>query len=308
MQEIFDLNNIDPGFPSAVTIGKFDGVHRGHELLTAYLAKKRNEGCRTILVTFDVPPKSVIDKEDKKTLVSGEERRHMFENLGLDIMVVLPFTKELCETEPEDFIRMLTDKLCMKHLVCGTDFRFGHKGRGDVSLLEKLSEQYGFGLSVIPKLKEGEEDISSSRIRQCISEGKMEEARELLGYPYFIWGEVVHGQHIGTGIGAPTINLQPPEDKLLPPKGVYVTEVEIEGRAYHGITNVGTRPTFTDENIMTVETHILDFKRDVYENYATISFFKYIRPEMKFENAKDLSEQVKRDKQEAFSYFNDQKY
>ena len=156
----------------------------------------------------------------------------------------------------------------------------------------------------IPEIQYHSRDISSTFIREDISLGKIKEANTLLGYPYFIWGQIIHGNHIGTKMGIPTINQIPPKEKLLPPNGVYITEVEIDHRLFHGITNVGKKPTVQDMGPVGVETHILDFQGDVYEKEAKVLFLDYIRPERKFDSLDELKAQIKMDTKCALDFFN----
>jgi riboflavin kinase/FMN adenylyltransferase len=177
-----------------------------------------------------------------------------------------------------------------------------------VATLEQLSASYGFQLDVVEKLSRDGLVISSTAIRGMIANGQIRKANEFLGHPYFIYGPVVHGNHIGTEIGVPTINLAPPQDKLLPPNGVYVTKVDIEGRIYHGITDVGVKPTISsDSNQIVVETHLLDYSANLYEKFATVIFLEYVREEKKFKNLTELTRQIKEDTRVARAFFEAEK-
>lgn len=291
--------------PTAVTIGKFDGIHRGHECLVSRIHNKAEEGMKSVMVTFDQSPRVILGKEakDDRNLVTPAERRVLLSKLGLDYLVELPFCDEIIHMEAEDFIRMLCSKLHMKHLVVGSDFRFGFGGKGNAVLLQELSKTMDFTVDVVEKLRDDAREISSSYVREEIRDGKIRHANELLGHPYFVWGEITHGNHIGTGMGVPTINIVPPADKLLPPFGVYVTTVEVEGRVYHGVTDVGTKPTVADGKDVVVETHILDFSSNIYGETAMVRFYDYIRPEIKFDGLDALKKQIESDKKRAFEYF-----
>ena len=291
---------------TAVTVGKFDGIHKGHDLLTDKIIKQENLGLKSLLFTFDVSPRIRLSKDTTKQLITNQERRNLLEKQGISYMVQCPF-EEIMSYEPEEFVILLVKRFNMKYLVCGTDFHFGKMGKGDISLLRKLSERYGFQLEVVEKLKQDNRDISSTYVREEISKGNVSVANELLGYHYFIWGSVVHGRHLGTKIGIPTINLIPPNDKLLPKNGVYITLVEMEHKTYHGVTNVGTKPTVTGNGIVGVETHILDFEQDIYEKKVCVYFLEHIRDEMRFDSVEDLKNQMNIDKKKAFLYFNGKK-
>lgn len=304
MEYYTDLIYIKPKKKVALTIGKFDGLHRGHELLCEKLREKKAEGFDTAVLTFDRSIRDTLYKDEEKNIISKDERKALFRKEKVDYLIELPFSEKLMKTSPEDFIRLLYKELNMRYFVAGSDFHFGYKGKGDAALLKDLSGMMGFELDILEKLKKDERDISSTYIREEIKKGNVSLADELLGYSYFIWGEIVHGNHIGRTIGIPTINMIPPKDKLLPPNGVYVTKIEIDTREYHGITNIGVKPTVDCTGNLTVETHIFDFKEDVYEKYAKVSFLKFLRPETKYKNITELKAQIMVDEREALSYFN----
>ena len=289
---------------TAVAVGKFDGIHKGHELLTQKLLQQEQRGFRPLVVTFDVSPRLQLNKDRTKLLITNEERRQLLEQEGIAYLAECPFKDEIQMLEPERFIELLMTELRMRYMVCGTDFRFGSRGRGDTALLKELSEKMGFQLEVLEKLLFEKRDISSTFVREEIAAGHVAEAEKLLGYPYFIWGTVVHGNHIGRTLGMPTINLYPPEDKLLPENGVYVTRIELEHKNYHGVTNVGVKPTVGEKNRMGIETHILDFHEDVYDKKAKVVFLERLRPEIRFNDLEELRRQMRLDKKNAAAYFN----
>lgn len=291
---------------TAVTVGKFDGIHKGHELLTKKLLEQKAQGLAPCVVTFDISPRIRLGKDKTKLLITNEERLHLLDRAGIDYLAQCPFEQEIMHLEPETFIELLVEHFHMKYLVCGTDFCFGRKGRGNVTLLRELAQTYGFTLEVLEKLQQDHRDISSTFVREEIAQGNVRKGNELLGYRYFVWGRVVHGKHLGTRIGIPTINLIPPEDKLLPRYGVYVTEIEIDHHRYHGVTNVGVKPTVTGEQRVGIETHILDFDQDVYEKQVRVAFLEHIRDEQKFDSVDALRAQMQKDKQFALQFFNRQ--
>ena len=289
--------------PTVISLGKFDGIHRGHELLMEQLAKKKKDGLKTAIFTFDIPPKKNVEHVEAKVLTTNEEKMHIFEELGIDYLVECPFTKEIMCMEPEDFIRMLVEKLSVKCIVAGEDFHFGHNRRGDYEMLRKYAGEYDYEAIILKKMKEDARDISSTFVREEIAAGNIEKANHLLGYHYFVKGVVKHGNRIGRTIGIPTVNLLPPEEKLLPPFGVYVTEVLIDGKRYRGVTNVGCKPTIKGKNPVGVETHLLEFREDVYDQVVTVEFIHRLREERKFENIEALKEQMQKDIAFAGSYF-----
>lgn len=289
--------------PTVVSLGKFDGIHRGHELLMECVAEQKKQGLKTVVFTFDIPPKKQVLGEEGKVLTTNSEKVQLFEKLGIDYLIECPFTPEIMHMEPEDFIEMLTKKLHMKCLVAGKDFRFGYRRRGDYLLLLEKADIYGYIPKIVEKMKEDGRDISSTFIREEITAGNIEKANRLLGYPYFIQGQVVHGRNIGSKSLYPTINQIPQPEKILPPFGVYVTRVIVEGRAFAGITNVGMKPTIGGENPVGVETHILNSRENLYEKTVKVEFLKSVRQEKKFDSIEELKEQINKDIEIAKKYY-----
>ena len=289
--------------PTVISLGKFDGIHRGHELLLEQLLKKKKEGLATVIFTFDIPPKKKLEEEDVKVLTTNEEKMHMFDTFGIDYLIECPFTQEVMSMEPEDFIRMLVSKLSVKCIVAGEDFCFGHNRRGNYKMLQRYAELLSYEAIILPKMKEDARDISSTYVREEIAAGRIEKANKLLGYSYFVSGIVEHGNRLGRTIGFPTINIIPPANKLLPDFGVYITKVTIDGESYQGVTNVGCKPTIEGKNPIGIETYILDFNQDVYGKNACVTFLKKIRNECKFPNIEALSEQMRMDVNKAKDYF-----
>ena len=289
--------------PTVISLGKFDGIHRGHELLLEQLLKKKKEGLATVIFTFDIPPKKKLEEEDVKVLTTNEEKMHMFDTFGIDYLIECPFTQEVMSMEPEDFIRMLVSKLSVKCIVAGEDFCFGHNRRGNYKMLQRYAELLSYEAIILPKMKEDARDISSTYVREEIAAGRIEKANKLLGYSYFVSGIVEHGNRLGRTIGFPTINIIPPANKLLPDFGVYITKVTTEGESYQGVTNVGCKPTIEGKNPIGIETYILDFNQDVYGKNACVTFLKKIRNECKFPNIEALSEQMRIDVNKAKDYF-----
>lgn len=289
--------------PTVISLGKFDGIHRGHELLLEELMNQKKNGLATVIFTFDIPPKKSLSNEEQKVLTTNEEKMHMFASFGIDYLIECPFTPEVMNMEAEHFIEMLVERLSVKCIVAGEDFCFGHNRRGNYKMLQEYAEKLSYEAVIFPKMKEEEREISSTYVREEIEKGNIELANKLLGYPYFVSGIVKHGNKIGRTIGFPTINLIPSENKLLPAYGVYITKVLIDGIVYHGITNVGKKPTIEGQNPVGIETHILDFNQNVYEQDVVVTFIKRIREERKFENLDALLEQMRKDANTARYYF-----
>lgn len=282
--------------PTAVTLGKFDGLHRGHDLLMqTVLEYSKNYDLASVAFTFDIPPRNKVEEIVANVLTTNDEKQYIFEKRGIDYLIECPFTTEVMSMEPKDFIAWISKALHMKYVVVGDDFRFGHKRAGDFHTLQEYEGLYGYKTIVIDKLKDSNRDISSTYVREKISDGNIQKANELLGYKYFIKSEILHGRKLGRTIGVPTINMILPPHKLLPPNGVYVTEVLVEGKNYMGVTNIGYKPTVSEERIIGVETYIDDFDKDVYGEKIVVSFIQFIRPEQKFNSIEELRAQMQSD-------------
>lgn len=285
--------------PTALTIGKFDGLHRGHEELLSHLLEKQNEDLKSVVFTFDIPPKKLTEGDGQRLLSTNSEKQVLFAERGIDYLVLCPFTPEVMCMEPEDFVDWIVTNLNVKHIVVGEDCCFGHNRRGDHKLLAQLAGRYGYELKVVRKLKFEGRDISSTYIREEIKKGNMEIATQMLGHPYSIDGTVETGNQIGRTIGIPTANIEAEPVKLLPPFGVYAATIDIHGERYYGIANIGRKPTIKpkegDRNPIGVEMHILNFHEDIYREPVRISFYVYERPEIKFDSISDLKAQIKKD-------------
>ena len=280
---------------TVLSLGKFDGIHRGHELLLSHMAAKKKEGLAAAIFTFDIPPSRNVLGAASKVLTTNAEKMHIFERLGVDYLIECPFTQEIRCMEAEAFIEKIVRQLHVKCMVVGEDFRFGHQRRGDYRMLLAQEKQLGYQAIVVEKMQEDARDISSTFIREEITAGNIAKANHLLGYRYFVTGEVVHGNQFGRTMGIPTMNQLPPEEKLLPPNGVYVTETVIGEKRYRGITNVGCKPTVGEKNPIGVETHLFDFEEDVYGRTVTVEFLASVRSERRFSSVEELKSQLQRD-------------
>lgn len=277
-----------PGGPSAVTLGKFDGVHLGHQKLLRQILKREDAGLVGIMFA--------IESKGKKIL-SERERAEFASRFGVDVLIECPFSKELMMTSPEDFVsRILKESLHASFVTVGTDYRFGFQRAGDAELLTKLGDQYGFSTAIIEKERFEGEEISSTRTRKAITDGNMELAASLLGRNYPVWGEVVHGRQLGRTIGIPTANVLPDPQKILPPDGVYASVTTLpDGRKLGGVTNIGKNPTIADDNARNSETYLFDFDEDIYGSFIRTELVCRQRGEMKFSSVKELSAQMHRD-------------
>lgn len=281
-------------YNTALTLGKFDGIHKGHQKL---LSKVRAFApfMKSVVFTFDVNPTIAVSKGEGTILTTNEERKAVVERFGIDYLYECPFTDEIRNMEAADFVRKIVEDLNVRYIAVGTDFGFGHNRQGDYRLLQNMSGQLGFKVEVVDKERYEGREISSTYIREVIAVGDMETAEKLLGYPYTVKGVVGYGRQLGRTIGIPTTNIIPIKDKLLPPNGVYASKVHIEGETHMGVTNIGVKPTVGDENEKGAETFIFDFDKDVYGKNITIELHKFIRPEKRFDSIGDLKEQMEKD-------------
>ena len=219
----------------------------------------------------------------------------MFEKSGIDYLIECPFVPQVMTMEADAFVRWIVKSLNVKCIIVGDDFRFGHNRAGDHRMLSAMAGELGYELIVVDKIKDGARDISSTYIREEIAAGHIKKANELLGYPFFIKGRVVHGRALGRTIGIPTVNLSVPHDKLLPPKGVYMSRVLVRDNWYLGVTNIGCKPTIEGKNPIGAETYIIDFGQDVYGQDIMVELHKFVRPEMKFDSIEALKSQMSAD-------------
>ncbi|GBD07558.1 Riboflavin biosynthesis protein RibF [bacterium HR21] len=282
-----------------VTVGTFDGVHRGHQALLRRLrelsALHRLPAC---VVTFEPHPQQVLGNTPLPGILTPlPEKLERLRRLGPDEVLVLPFTQELARTEPETFIRQyLVEALHMRGILVGYDHRFGHNRRGDRELLQRLGTEFGFFVEHFPPCLSGNEPISSSRIRRLLLEGNVEAAAVLLGYPYTVCGRVVRGDGRGRLLGFPTANIVPDSpEKLLPAYGVYIATTEIGSKSYGGLLSYGVRPTFGQNLPPQLELYVLDFSGTLYNERLCVSFWKRVRAEEAFPTAAALRRQMQAD-------------
>lgn len=295
---IMESGGVKDAKKSVVALGMFDGVHIGHRrLLEEASALARREGLTLIVHTFYNHPLSVLQKAPK-LLSSPEEKIELLYALGADRVVADTFTPELAATMPESFVRGLFERFDMAYAVAGFNYTFGSGGKGDARLLKALGAKLGFESLEIPPFLEGLAPVSSSRIRTLLSCGAVREANAMLGRAYALKGTVVRNRRIGSSIGFPTANLGGIENMALPSAGVYATRALVNGTLYGAVTSVGKNPTVEGKET-TVETHILDFKGDIYEKPLTVFFVELLREEMRFKSLDGLAAQIARDAQNA---------
>ncbi|HWT26776.1 MAG TPA: bifunctional riboflavin kinase/FAD synthetase [Mobilitalea sp.] len=289
---------------SAVTLGKFDGIHLGHQHLINQVISYKAQGLTAIMFSFLYHPRNLFSDKEFEVIYTEEEKLAKLQKTGMDVLISYPFTEETRNIEPENFIKdILIDKLDAKVIVVGDDFHFGKQRKGNVELLLKQSETYGYKVIVCEKKKWQDTIISSSTIRNELKEGHMNAVNEMLGAPYSIIGVVMHGRRIGRTLGMPTTNLIPAGNKLLPPCGVYASKTIIDGVEYYGVTNIGYKPTVGTEENRGAETYIFDFEQDVYGKEITVELFFFMRPELKFNSLDELKSVMRKDIEAAKEFF-----
>lgn len=273
---------------TAVCIGKFDGIHKGHRTLVE-TAKK--SGKKVVMLSVIFP--------GKMSIYSEAEQEYLAEKLGIDYYVRAVMNDEFLHLSPKAFVdRVLVTSLGAKLVCVGNDFLFGYQRQGDANYLLYAGRKYGFEVRILDKLKYGEEVISSTRIKKALVKGSINLVNELLGYPYFLMGKVVYGKKIGSKDLVPTINVYPDEKKELPINGVYASKILVDGVLYEGVCNIGVRPTVTDEKEVVkknLEVNIFDFDRDIYGKKVNVFLYGFIREEKKFDTREELKKQIERD-------------
>lgn len=288
---------------TALTIGVFDGIHLGHkELIRHTVNLAKNQNLKSVVVSFRDHPLAILAPPyAPKRLLSREIKRDLIAAMGVDFYIELPFTESLSKTEPEIFIKeMLVEKARAAHIVCGYDFSFGAKGKGNTRLLQSEGEKLGFEVTILGAVDKDGVLIKSTHIRDVLSRGKVEEATRCLSRPHTIRGVVVEGLRRGKQLGFPTANIAVEDNVMVPATGVYFCSVQIENsdRLHAAMINIGHSPTFA-ETRFTIEAHILDFEEEIYQKKITLKFLKRLRDEQKFQGIEELVNQLNLDKAES---------
>ena len=280
-----------------LTIGVFDGIHRGHQaILRQLVAGAQVNGGPAVLLTFDPHPAVVLAGRDLKLLTTPDERAEQAFALGVDVVITYPFDRSVSEMSAQEFMTRLQEHLGFTNLLIGYDFALGKNREGNAQRLSELGDELGYALQVIGAVSDESGVISSTEIRKLISLGSVEAAANLLGRPYSLSGPVVHGDGRGRRINIPTANIQYPASKLLPANGIYACRVRIGQDFFAAATNVGYNPTFTpDKRIANVEAHILGLDQDLYGRHLTLEFVSCLRDEMKFNSVEALLVQIRAD-------------
>lgn len=303
---------------TAVVIGKFDGIHIGHRRLLEEILERKKEGLCACVFTFDPAPAVLFGISDGRELTTKEEKRLLFERMGVDILIEFPLNFTTAAMVPEDFVReVLAERMQVRFLAAGPDLSFGDKGAGNVELLERMGPEYGFTMKIIEKVcleepgvipicaaegmtencgwQDGRLMVSSSCVREQLEAGRMELVERMLGMPYLISGIVSPGKQLGRTLGFPTVNLLPPVTKLLPPNGVYFSQVRWRNKLYRAISNVGYKPTVANEKVMGVETYLYQFEQQIYGEPIEVYLRGFRRQEQQFESVEALKLQLQED-------------
>jgi riboflavin kinase/FMN adenylyltransferase len=300
-----DLADFRPSSGTYLTIGVFDGVHLGHKSLLSELIKRaKQKGLQSGVITFKQHPRRVINPGNEiQFLTNLQLKIKLLKDEGVDFVIPLNFTKEIADISASDFISLLQKHLKMRGLLVGPDFALGSNRKGNIPFLKSLSESMNFEFDTIPPFKNSIGIISSTSIRNALSAGDMEKAYHLLGRYFSIEGEVIQGTSTGKKIGFPTANLYVDSEQALPLEGIYATRTFFNGQCYNSVTFFGKRVTFGDTR-RTIETHLIDYNKDLYHKNIKIDIIYRLRSEIKFENADELAKQISKDIEAAKEYFN----
>ena len=283
---------------TAVAIGKFDGIHRGHIKLLERLKMEKENGLQTVVFSFDKSIASFFSGIDVPMLQTDGEKEEFLAEFGIDILAIYPVNEDSVKISPEEFIKkILYVKLNAKVIVAGPDLSYADKGMGNFELLDSLSEKYSYTTVMIEKeiYEPLNAEISSTLVREAVVKGEMELSKELLGRNYSISGKVIHGRRLGRKMSFPTVNLIAEKNKLLPPFGVYTADVYVGSNKFCGVANVGIKPTVSDNDMPCVETHIFDFDEDLYGEYIKVELKRFLREEKKFGSIEELKQQLAKD-------------
>ena len=305
MRLFHGIENARIARPTVLTLGVFDGLHRGHQLVMSTVVKRaRAVGAVPTVLTFDPHPRAVLHPESAPPLLQTfDQKIEAFGVLGIEQVIVIRFNQAFARIEAEDFLRdVVGERLQAKEVYLGRGFAFGRERRGNIELLQKVSERLGFHAAEVPEVRLRGRRISSSAIRGLLAEGRVNLARQMLGRPYGVEGRVVRGQERGRTLGFPTANLRP-QNRVIPRDGVYVTVTLIEGAWRRSVTNIGTRPTFEKDAEPSVETYVMNWSGDLYGDVVRVRFLHRLRDERRFASVDELKQQIEHDRQRAENYF-----
>ena len=305
MRLFHGIDNAEIQRPTVLTLGVFDGLHLGHQLIMRTVVERAREtGEIPTVITFDPHPRAVLHPESAPPLLQTlDQKVEGFGVLGIEQTIVIRFDATFSQIRAEDFLReVVKDRLHAREVYLGCGFAFGHNREGNIELLRRASEELGFFADEVPELRFRSQRVSSSKVRSLLAEGRVNLARRLLGRPYGVEGPVERGAERGAGLGFPTANLHP-RNRVIPRHGVYVTGTLIDGQWRRSVTNVGVRPTFTADTEPSVETFVLNWTGDLYGDVVRVRFLHRLRDERKFGSLEELKAQIEKDVRRAESYF-----
>ena len=291
--------------PTVLTLGVFDGLHLGHQLIMGTVVERAREtGAVPTVITFDPHPRAVLHPESAPPLLQTlDQKVEGFGVLGIQQTIVIRFDEAFSQIRAEDFLRdVVKDRLHAKEVYLGRGFAFGHNREGNIELLRRVSAELGFFADEVPEVQFRNQRVSSSKVRKLLLEGRVNLVRRLLGRPYGVEGRVEHGAERGATLGFPTANLRP-QNRVIPRNGVYVTGTLIDGQWRRSLTNIGVRPTFTADTEPSVETFVINWSGDLYGDVVRVRFLHRLRDERKFGSLEELKAQIEKDIERAESYF-----
>lgn len=306
MTTTYTLDNLPEDIKNpVVTIGNFDGVHWAHQaIFKKVIERAKDLNGTSVVITFEPHPIKVMSPDKARPLITLlEQKGELVINQGIDIFLLIKFTREFAAIPAKDFVKdILVGKLGIKEIVVGYDYAFGYRREGNIKLLKELGQQFNFEVYQVGPVYVGNSLVSSTSIRNLIMDGRVSEAKQLLGRNYQIRGEVIKGKDRGGPLlGYPTANLRL-VDELIPKEGVYIVTVDLDGKIYQGLTNIGYNPTFKDKTL-SVEAHIFDLSADILKKKIKINFLSHLRDEITFASVKELSKQISRDIKQAREFF-----
>ena len=310
MRVVRQLDNSVEFNSPVLTLGTYDGVHLGHqEIIRSLVRKAKGKGVESVLFTFYPHPRKVLypDANTVHLIDSVEEKLAKLEELGLDTVILFPFSKEFSRLTAMEFVRdVLVNQIGVSEVHIGHDHHFGKNREGSFSELKELGELYGFDVFQLPAVQTGSVTISSTKIRNAVAEGEVDLARKMLGNPFRMEGKVVKGKQLGRTLGFPTANLEMDDsEKIIPKSGVYAVRVKVGSKWYDGVMNIGVKPTVSDENKVSYEVYILNFSGEIYGELVKVDFIAYIREEKRFDSLEELVSQIKTDEKTAVSILAD---
>ncbi|MBM4166844.1 MAG: bifunctional riboflavin kinase/FAD synthetase [Ignavibacteria bacterium] len=299
------LQNIQSLSDTVVTVGTYDGVHKGHQkIFSEVMERAKRRKTKSVFVTFEPHPKEVIRKTSMHLLSTLNERIEQMKHWMPDVVFVVNFTNEFSQLSPREFYEQyIVNGFHAAEVVEGNDHMFGHNREAGIKELQEIGKEFRFEVFVVPKVSVNGEEVSSTHIRNLLEQGNIEKANQCLGYPYRFSGEIIRGDGRGKELGFPTANINAlSKNKLIPLQGVYVVRGMLDGSSYNGMLNIGTRPTFYEHETISVEVHLFDMNKELYGKEITIEFLKRLREDKKFSTKEALTEQLHRDKQQSIQY------